>query len=234
MDICEVEGCEAEVRARSFCARHYSRWWRTGHPLGTEAVPPRPKPRATTEKRCAICNEVKAAEHFYKTSKGHLGSYCKPCKRQYYRARRTAERMKNPRKPRPKVEHGPCAFDGCDREAKAKGKMRQEDSEKVWLCTSHWNQYNRGLDCTPLLKKGKSYINDDVRICTGCMNILPASSFYLHSSGKHRQGRCRECHASTSRFNFLKRQERWEEAAALLERMPKSLQDKYKEMLPNE
>ena len=33
MRTCSIEGCERKVRARSWCAVHYSRWRRNGNPL---------------------------------------------------------------------------------------------------------------------------------------------------------------------------------------------------------
>ena len=30
---CSIEGCGQDLYARGWCSKHYTRWWRHGHPL---------------------------------------------------------------------------------------------------------------------------------------------------------------------------------------------------------
>ena len=35
MNACTIKGCRGTYEARGWCKKHYQRWWRHGHPLGT-------------------------------------------------------------------------------------------------------------------------------------------------------------------------------------------------------
>lgn len=37
--LCSIDGCGRPVRTRGWCQRHYTRWHRTGHPLGSKPRP---------------------------------------------------------------------------------------------------------------------------------------------------------------------------------------------------
>lgn len=68
---CAVTGCDASVKVRGWCGRHYMRWYRTGDPEAVRTVSPWV---GDTHRRCARCVEVKLRSDFNKGS-----GYCRPC-----------------------------------------------------------------------------------------------------------------------------------------------------------
>ena len=75
--ICVIEDCPEPERTYGWCIYHYQRWWRTGDPLGSLAMPKPPKPEGPCE--VETCDEPRRSP------------YAKWCESHYYRVRRTGE-----------------------------------------------------------------------------------------------------------------------------------------------
>lgn len=192
-----------------------------------DALDSQPRPQAVLEKRCPICRKVKPREDFYARHDGVLYAYCKPCHRNYNRARREHYRRENPPAPRKPKHEGECEFEGCTNTAKSRALIKQTDTEKAWVCSSHWNHYSAGQDMRPLKTYAVSRIDDNIRQCTSCDAIKPVDAFYARSGGAGRQSACRDCQKLTNRFNTLHREGRLEKALELTELMPERLREKY-------
>lgn len=218
-DICKIEGCDKPARSRGWCNNHYAKWHRTGNPLGSDALGRQARKRATTEKRCRICGEVKTREHFYVNATGHLGSYCKPCHNERVRQDHRRRREAKPKKP--KRSDSPCDFEGCHNSAYV-----TIDGYEGWYCRSHWQQDRAGKPLTPLRPIKKSYINDDVRRCTGCEEIKPMGAFHTRSNGTSQQ-RCKVCMSLISRYGTLMREGRLQDALEHVQGMPEALRELY-------
>lgn len=215
MNTCTVAGCDRKVKAKGLCLKHYERKRRgvsltalRGHHTG-----PMRKTLDRTTKVCPVCLEEKGSEDFYKNKKGQWLSYCKPCHADYRRAKNAeAKANRPPKPPKPVVQ---CSAPECTRDAKTKG-----------LCPSHYNQQWAGREVEELGPYHTSYISDHVRMCTTCLNILPAAAFYNRTNGK-KQSRCRTCHKQISSFGFLMREGRVQEAATLAELMAEPIKQRY-------
>ena len=102
---CEIDGCVNVVVARKMCRKHYTRWQRTGD--------------ATTAR-------AKLSNHAYTTctvdgcERPHITKgLCEMHRwRQRYEGDPGGAEPRQGRKPR--APQGPCAIEGCDRQAKTK------------------------------------------------------------------------------------------------------------------
>lgn len=183
------------------------------------------------EKRCPICRKVKPLEDFYTRSDGSTLAYCKPCHLNYGRAHRERQRRENPPAPRKPKHRGECEFEGCTSLAKSRGLIKQTDTEKVWVCGSHWAHYHSGQDMRPLNPYSVSYIDANIRQCTACGTIKPVDAFYVRTNGG-RQSTCRDCMKLINRFNTLRREGQLEKALGVTEFMPEGLRERYRGNLP--
>ena len=100
--ICSIEGCSKTIFARIWCAAHYSRWLRTGDPLGSKA-----KILPTI---CTIegCNEPVKAKGW--------------CSRHYDRWWAHGDPLGGKPSPQPGLI---CKVEGCDKQNKANGLCGQ-------------------------------------------------------------------------------------------------------------
>lgn len=221
-EVCKIEDCEKSVRSRGWCQNHYEKWRRTGHPLGTKVTGRKPKARAVHEKRCTICREVKTRENFYVSKKGHLSSYCKPCHnvRTAEDQRRAREKARDGRPKRQPVREQDCSFPGCVNEGRTylNGQV---------ICGSHYMQHHSGKELTPLRPLVTSYIDENVRRCTGCLEVKRHEAFHVRPNGKSQQ-RCKVCMGLGVRWATLMREGRLQEAVDVVERMPEPLREKYR------
>lgn len=65
MDTCSVAGCDRPVAARTWCIKHYKRWWATPEPRPDEPPPIR-QPRL-----CIDCGAVRAANRCRECARKH-------------------------------------------------------------------------------------------------------------------------------------------------------------------
>lgn len=233
MTYCKVYGCRnlARTRRSGLCSNHYQRMRRNGDPTVSGWSIDRPrkkggrwkKPRATTEKKCAICKKVKTRDQFAIIRRGdneYLDAYCKVCKKAYYANKRAEERANRP--PKPPKDPVPCAFDGCHND----GASRLAKGEGPLYCNAHYNQHYVGKEMTPLRSRSRSYVNDELRRCTLCMKVKSTEAFYKRPNGSS-HSRCKDCSYFAVRFVMLVGEGRTEEALEVAQRMPEAMKKKY-------
>lgn len=73
MKLCQVEGCDRPLLAKSMCNMHYKRVARNGSTEKLERVSP-----TFTHRICTACGIEKEIEFFYKRGTG-FAAECKPC-----------------------------------------------------------------------------------------------------------------------------------------------------------
>lgn len=247
--VCRIEDCEKPVEYKyvQLCNMHYERQRLHGSTdanLGREAAKARNKERrlaelAKTEKECSDCKMVKPVEDFYltTTAEGHPWRYkrCKDCHNavvQAYRAQN--KRNAPPKTPKEKIDRGLCAFEGCKN--KAVCRLTQHGGPEGWYCDAHrWQQQHKG-ELTPLQQKNKSYISEQVRVCTGCDTAKAQTQFYKRTKNnrpesatdaRSRQSKCRDCMSKASKFSLYMRQGQHAEAKEIVESMDEPQRSKY-------
>lgn len=228
MDTCSIETCDSPVRSRGWCRSHYEKWRRHGDP---EAVVKmggnRNRPPVLPTRLCTDCNEIKPIDEYYVTSKGWTYRYCKACHKDRMTANRLQKRLDNPPKPKEKVDHGECAFDGCTNKA----RVRLKNGPTGWYCMSHLHQWRARAELRPLRTFRKSHIDENFRRCTKCNKVKAVTQFHTRGKGKGRQSACKECYYRVVKFNTLLKQERYAEAAVVVEDMPDNQREQYKARL---
>ena len=240
MDVCKVEGCKNEgspdyrsgrrYLRRGWCHNHYERWRRNGDPTVDGIALYADKRRGMSaavveagEKECKVCKQTKPLSDYYTNKNGWAFTQCKLCWNADMKARRIEQALRNPKPKRVKTDHGECAFEGCSN----KGKTHLNDGPEGWHCTAHWMQWNKHHELKPLKQIKKSIIDDDFRICTKCDRVKPQGQFHARTGRSGRQSTCKECQGMQTRFNVLIKHGRVDEARAVWESMPESLQKHY-------
>lgn len=233
MNHCKVKDCDnpVKVKKHQLCHKHYERFRRYGDPTVNGHLIEGAKRRAKTqavadleEKQCKVCKKVKPLSEYYHNQNGWYYLHCKPCHADKMTANRLQKRLANPPKMgRPKVDHGSCAFDECTNKA----VTRISGGPEGWYCTAHHGQWRRNQELQPLRELLKSNIDDKFRRCSGCMKVKTQEQFNLHTSGRYRQSQCKKCQYLVVRLNTLVRNDRHEDAAKILAKMPERLHEKY-------
>lgn len=179
-------------------------------------------------RHCNECGLDKPLSEFYqRKDTGWYYRKCKKCHNDLTGAHDRQRRLDNPKpRGRRRVDHGPCAFDGCERKAKCR-----YNGGVPWYCMSHYQQLYEGRELSPLREQQKSDIDDRYRRCTTCQRVKTQESFNMHSNKVRRQSECKECSYLRIRFNLFLRQGKVEEAAQVHEKMPSKMQQKMTERL---
>lgn len=99
---CTINGCNKELRARSYCAGHWARWRKNGEPGGLIKLP---EVQMCTIRGCYNLNAVK-----------YRGGQC-VCNKHYLRMMNTGSFEL---KPRHGINFDECDADGCSRPARSK------------------------------------------------------------------------------------------------------------------
>lgn len=232
---CKVDNCNNPVRSRGWCRSHYERWRRYGDPLVNGYVIGANKRKealaartARGEKTCNTCGETKQLRDFYCISaeKNWYQGHCKECHKDKMGAIRLQNRLDNPKQPRKPVDHGACAFEGCENKATLRFNKAGD-----WLCSGHWQQLWVGRELSPLRIRQDSHIDDRFRRCTSCQKVKTQESFHMRTGGTTRQSECKECAYLRVRFNKVLREGGIEEATDLFNKMPEKMQDKVRPRL---
>lgn len=232
---CKVKNCNKPVKIKSkqLCSAHYERLRRYGDPEAASRIylGGAKRPVYGTEKECKTCHVVKPLTDYYSraTPTGPwYYTYCKACHKNKMDAKRL-ERMLSapPREPKPKVDHGDCAFGNCTHQ----GKTQLKDGPAGWFCSAHWTQWHTRKELRELRHSTKSDIDDRFRLCTSCLRVKTQESFHMHSSGRVRQSECKQCATVRVKFNKAMRENKYALAHEVYDQMAPNMQDKLKSRL---
>lgn len=112
-DICTVEGCEREVRSRSWCKGHYDRWLRIGEP-GPASL------ERNTLRKPAPPRRICLVEGCLKLERVRTRQLCAMHDARWVRYGDPLG-TPTPKPPRPLKPKKPCSIDGCPKVAVSRG-----------------------------------------------------------------------------------------------------------------